>query len=60
MREQNILVRKHEQINEKGLYFDPLVRADQELHQVLELEDQLEDEDKTEHVDVEEEVDAKK
>ena len=34
-----ILVRKHEQINEKGLCFDPLVKADQELQQVMELKD---------------------
>ena len=55
-----VLVRKDEQIDEKGLCFDPLVRADKELNQVLELEDQLEDEDENQHVDVEEEVDAKK
>ena len=55
-----VLVRKDEQIDEKGLCFDPLVRADKELNQVLELEDQLEDEDEKQHVDVEEEVDVKK
>ena len=55
-----VLVRKDEQIDEKGLCFDPLVIADQELNQVLELEDQLEDEDENQHVDVEEEVDVKK
>ena len=49
-----ILVRKHEQIDEKGLCFDPLVKADQELQQVMELEDQLEDDDEEQHDDVEE------